>query len=89
MAERDLKLVRLPVQSVADVARGLRKVAEDIEKGEYGHAHNVAYVVDTGNGVIEVGMLGQAGEPGPVAHLLLSLGQRKLEGILLKAAASE
>lgn len=89
MSEPTLTVVRLPVQSVKDVARGLRVLADDIERGKYGSAHNLAYVVDTGNGVIEVGMLGQAGEPGPVAHLLLSLGQRKLEGALLNAAARE
>lgn len=78
MSERNLKVVELPQHSVADVASHLRVIAEKIERGEFGQAHNLVWVIDTGDGKIEIGLLGQAGEPAAVTHLLLALGQKKL-----------
>ena len=75
----ELKVVELPQHKVSDVAGGLRRLAEQIEKGDFGPAHNLVWVIDTGNGKVEIGMLGHAGEPGAVGHLLLAMGQRRLE----------
>lgn len=74
-----VKVVELPTNSLADVAGGLRRIADQIELGEFGDAHNVAWVIDTGGGRIEVGMLGKAPEPASLTHFLLALGQRRLE----------
>ena len=75
----DLKIVSLPVHNVGDIATGLRNLADQIEKGERGHAHNLVWVIDRGDGHLDVGMLGPAAEPGAVGHMLLALAQRKLE----------
>lgn len=69
----------LPVKDVGDTARGLRQMAQDIEDGKYPDDVNVAWVMDCGNGEVQIGMLGHAAEPGPVAHLLFAIAQRKLE----------
>ena len=74
-----VKVVPIPTNSLADVAGGLRRIADQIEKGEFGDAHNVAWVIDAGNGDIRVGMLGMAPEPASITHFLLALGQRRLE----------
>jgi hypothetical protein len=71
-------LLKLPEAHIGDVSGGLRRLADQIDAGEYGDAHAFAWVVDCG-GHIEVGMLGQTAEAGAVAHLLLALGMRKLE----------
>jgi hypothetical protein len=74
-----VRIVHFPVTSLEDVPGGLRKLAEKIELGEYGDAHNVAWVLDEGDGVISVGMCGQSPSPGAEAHYLLCLGVRKIE----------
>lgn len=73
------KLIRLPDVNLGDVPRALRALADAIERGEYGDAHNAAWVVDCGNGESLVGLAGAAPEPGATAHLLLGIGMRKLE----------
>lgn len=80
MAE-SLKVVSLPTADVGDVSRGLRHIADQIEHGDFGHAHNLAWVIDCGDSRIELGMLGHSAEPGPTAHLLYAIAQRKLEDI--------
>ena len=72
-------ILRLPDRDLTDVPRALRALADAIERGEYGDAHNVAWVVDCGDSRIEVGMAGAAPEPGATAHLLFAIAQRKLE----------
>lgn len=37
----ELTVVKLPEQSVADIPRGLRAIAEAIERGEYGDAYHL------------------------------------------------
>lgn len=74
-----MSVVELPQHNIGDVASGLRRLADDIERGEYGDAHNLVWVIDAGSGRIELGLLGHAGEPGALSHFLLALGQRKLE----------
>lgn len=76
-----LNVVKFPDKDVGDVPRALRAVADRIESGEFGGAHNLAWVIDCGHGRIEVGLLGHAGIAGAEAHLLFALAQRKLEGI--------
>ena len=73
------ELVAFPERDLKDLPRALRALAESVEKGEYDEAHNLAWVMDCGSARIEVGFLGQSPYPGSDAHLLLALGQRKLE----------
>ena len=75
------ELLKLPASDMRDVARMVRRIADGIEEGEFGQAHNMAWVMDCGNGRIEVGLLGAAPEPSALGHLLFALGMRKLEDI--------
>lgn len=74
-----LKVVELDTGNIGDVPAALRLLADSIERGEYGDAHNVAWVADCGNGRVEVGLMGRASEPGAVCHFLLTLGTVRLQ----------
>lgn len=72
------EVITLPTPDVRDVPRMLRSLADDIEAGKFTHAHNLAWALDTGNGQIEVGLMGQAAETGAVAYLLFGMAQQKI-----------
>jgi hypothetical protein len=74
-----LKIVDFP--TVTNVPESLRTLADNIEAGEYGDAHNLAWVIDMGHGDISIGLLGQCSEPGTNAYFLFGLGMRKIEDI--------
>lgn len=76
-----MNVVKLPVSGLLDIPAGLRKLADDIEKGGYGDTHNLAWVIDEGDGVISVGLLGQSASPGADTHILLAIAQRHLEDV--------
>lgn len=80
-----LNVVSFPDRNISDIPRMLRAIANSIEGDEYGEVHNVVWVMDRGNGRIEVGLLGQSGEAAPAAHFLLALGMKKLESVLTDA----
>ena len=73
------ELVQFPPQDVTKVAIALRNLADAIEQGQYGEAHNCAWVIDCGNKRIEVGLLGACPELSSSLHYLLSLGRRVVE----------
>ncbi len=72
-------LLKFPDRDIRDVGRALRALADWIDGGECGEAHNVAWVIDCGDGRIDLGMAGAAAEPGITCHYLLALGMRRLE----------
>lgn len=74
-----MKLIELPVNDITDIPTRLRSFAEQIERGEFGDAHNLAWVIDCGAGKIEVGLLGRAATIGAECHLLLCAGALKIE----------
>mgnify|MGYP003394921790 CR=1 FL=1 len=76
-----LNVVPFPDRDLSDIPSALRRIADGIEKGEYGDAHNLAWVIDKGNSEIDVGLCGHSAEPGAVAHYLFALGQRNLENV--------
>lgn len=76
-----LKVVEAEFGNLDSLPDGLRALADWIEKGEYGDAYNLAWVIDCGDGRIEAGLLGQSPSPGTVAYYLYGLAQRKLECI--------
>lgn len=82
----ELKVVSLPERDIADVPRGLRALADQIEAGEYGDGHALAWVIDCGGSRIELGLLGGTPEPGAVGHLLFGLAARRLEDSALGMA---
>ena len=72
-------LVQFPAREVDDIPRMLRNLADGIEQGKHGESHNLAWVLDCGDGEIKVGLLGTAAELAPTLHYLLALGLRKVE----------
>lgn len=72
-------VLQFPDRDLTDVPRTLRALADAIERGEYGDAHNVAWVVDCGDSRVACGLAGAAPEPEATAHLLFAIAQRKLE----------
>ena len=75
----DLKVVQFPGGNLQDIPAGLRALADSIEQGDT--VHNLAYVMDYGDNVMALGLLGGAAEPGAVSHLLFAVAQRRLEGL--------
>lgn len=79
---RSVKLLEFPnLPGCQDVAAELRELADEIDKGTKGDAHNLAWALDCGNGVIQVGLMGKAPQPALTAYYLLGVAQRKLEQI--------
>lgn len=76
-----LNVVTFPERHIGDIPRALRDLADNIEAGHFHDAHVLAWVIDCGEGRVEVGFLGQSPEPGAVAHYLFALAQRKLESV--------
>jgi hypothetical protein len=76
-----LKIVDFPAQNISDIPNALRTLADNIEAGDFGDAHNIAWVIDKGEGQISIGLLGQCSEPGTNAYFLFGLGMRHIESI--------
>lgn len=75
------KVVHFPDKSLSNIPACLRAMADSIEAGNFGDAHTLVWVVDCGDAVINVGLMGQAAEIAPTAYYLLGLGKKKLEAI--------
>ena len=73
------ELVQFPPQDVTRVAIALRNLADAIEQGQYGDAHNLAWAIDCGDKRIEVGLLGTCPELATTLHYLFALAMRKVE----------
>ena len=73
-----MKLLQFEQPECIDVVTGLRNLANNIEAGNFGDAHNLAWVIDCGNGDVDVGLLGKAKEVGAELFLLLSMGTHKI-----------
>lgn len=57
----------------------LRELADEVEANKHGDAHNVAWVIDCGDGIISLGIAGRTKSPGVDAHYLFALAQRQIE----------
>ena len=77
----NIKVVEFPDRDVTNIPSTLRRLADTIERGEYGNVTHFVWVADSGVESIEVnlGLIGKAGESRAVAHLLLACAMRKLE----------
>jgi len=76
-----LNVVKFPEHYAAqNIPEALRILADAIEAGEHGAAHTLLWVIDAGDGEIDIGLLGKAGETGITAHFLAAVAQRKIEG---------
>ena len=74
-----MEIVKFPENGLVSVSKGLRNIADGIDLGEYGDAHNLAWIIDEGEGMVSFGMLGKSQSSGAEAHLLFSIAARKLE----------
>lgn len=74
-----MNVIRFPLPSLNDIPGALRLLADQIDSGNYGIVHGLAWVMNSESAGIDVGLLGGAAEVAPVTHYLLCLGQRKLE----------
>lgn len=77
------ELVEFPGNTVANVPEMLRNLADDIESGELGNVSQVVYVLDAGEGAVDVGLLGTAAAVGAETYLLLAAGQKHILGGIL------
>lgn len=73
-----LKIVKLPVRDCADIANGLRQVADCIEQGVYDPIE-LAWVMKLSDGDVAVGDLGVIPQPISSCYLLLGCGMRWIE----------
>lgn len=80
-----LNVVPAKIRNIRDVPSTLRSLADQIEAGDYGDAHSLAWVLDCGNSRIEIGLMGEAESPGVEAHFLYSLAAHKLVTGVLEA----
>lgn len=72
-------VVPFPFKDVQNIPLCLRNLADQIEAGKYGVAQNLAWVINTGGGAVEVGILGSVSEVAPTLYFLLGMGMRKVE----------
>ena len=76
-----LNVINFPDRDVEDIPRMLRVIADEIESKQFGDAHNLAWVIDCGDGRLEIGLMGAAPEAGVTAYYLYGKAMRKLETI--------
>ena len=74
------EVVQIPCTTMQDIPGMLRNLADSVESGELGNVSQAVYVLDTGEGVVDVGLLGTATAIGAEAYLLLAAGQKHLLG---------
>lgn len=77
------EVVQIPCTTVQDIPGMLRNLADDIESGELGNVSQVVYVLDAGEGAVDVGLLGMSASMGAEAYLLLACGQKHILGGIL------
>ena len=75
----EIKLVQLPKRDLCNLPLSLRNLADSIESGSFGDAHNLFWVIDCGDGRIEIGLLGQCADYSATAYLLNGLARKKIE----------
>lgn len=76
-----LNVVKFPEYFAAlDIPKALRVLADEIEAGNHGDAHSLLWVIDAGDGGIDIGLLGKVVEPGFAAYFLAGAAQKKIMG---------
>ena len=75
----NLKAVQLNTgDGILSVSAGLRKLADEIDKGDFDAAHNLIWCMDCGDGRVELGLLGQTAEFVPTAYYLAGLAKHTM-----------
>jgi hypothetical protein len=73
-----LNVIQFPAPNMGDVSAQLRELADAVDRGEYGDAHNIAWVMDCGDNRTEFGLMGKSESSGANFVLLLNLALHKL-----------
>jgi len=73
-----MNIINLPLHNIADIPSCLRNLADAIEKGEYGTANHLAWVLDSEHVPVSVGLIGMCANPDAVATLLFECGKMAL-----------
>lgn len=74
-----MELLQFPKSNIPDVSASLRELADGIDAGDYGDAHNLAWIIDEGDGSVSFGMMGTSTSPGAEAHLLFCIAAKQIE----------
>ena len=76
-----LNVVKFPDHYAAlDIPDALRVLADEIEEGEHGACFNLLWVIDAGDGAIDLGLMGKTTDAAFHAHFLAAVAMRKIEG---------
>lgn len=79
-----IKVVELPKASHLNIPEQLRELAKEIEDGEYGEVHHLVWITSNEDQArFDVGLCGKSSESKAVAHFIMSLAQRRLEGDII------
>lgn len=74
-----LQVIKFPEHFAAlDIPAALRVLADEIEAGDHGDAHALLWVVDAGDGLIDLGLLGRCADLGGTAMILACAAQKKI-----------
>lgn len=75
-----LNVIQFPEHFAAiDIPNALRTLADRIESGQMGGAaHSLLWVVDSGDGDIEIGVMGKVSDAGFAAYFLAGAAQQKI-----------
>lgn len=75
-----LNVIQFPEHFAAiDIPNALRTLADEIESGQMGGAaHALLWVVDAGDGDIEMGVMGKVSDAGFAAYFLAGAAQQKI-----------
>ena len=76
-----LSVIQFPAQSAAlDIPDALRALADEIEEGKFGSCFNLLWVIDAGDGTIDLGLMGKTTDAAFHAHFLADVAMRKIVG---------
>jgi hypothetical protein len=77
-----LKAVELPALHKSDICEQLRRLIQNIENGDFGEVHSVAWSLEADDNHIHVGLIGQADIPLLRAYFGLGKGMRVIESMV-------
>lgn len=74
-----LNVVKFPDHYAAlNVPESLRALADEIEAGEHGACNSLLWVIDAGDGEINLGLMGRVPDPSGTALILAAVVPKKI-----------
>jgi hypothetical protein len=71
-----MHVVKFPQIPISDLAEQLRKLADEVESGDY---VAVAWVTQTSDGEIDLGLIGSTPAPAEKAHLMFAQAMNRIQ----------